>query len=139
MPAASVFDVLRTVVGVTPTAVVSWSCALPAESMDYTALTSVHRTVVRRKHSFHSSADIPGIEAEKSDFSATMGISPSCTFRRCGTQCTQQTHRHRQVRRRERDYARIVIELGDGQIITSTITRGSAERLELTEDDEVVP
>jgi molybdopterin-binding protein len=32
-----------------------------------------------------------------------------------------------------------VIELGDGQIITSTITRGSAERLELTEDDEVVP
>jgi len=33
--------------------------------------------------------------------------------------------------------AGVVIELGDGQTITSTITRGSADRLELAEGDEV--
>jgi len=33
--------------------------------------------------------------------------------------------------------AEVVIELGDGQTITSTITRGSADRLELSEGDEV--
>jgi molybdopterin-binding protein len=33
--------------------------------------------------------------------------------------------------------AEVVIELGDGQTITSTITRGSADRLELAEGDEV--
>ena len=32
--------------------------------------------------------------------------------------------------------AEVVIELGDGQTITSTITRGSADRLELSEGDE---
>ena len=32
--------------------------------------------------------------------------------------------------------AEVVIELGDGQTISSTITRGSAERLELAEGDE---
>lgn len=33
--------------------------------------------------------------------------------------------------------AEVVIELPDGQTITSTITRGSADRLELAEGDEV--
>ncbi|MFT4891239.1 MAG: molybdopterin-binding protein [Halobacteriales archaeon] len=33
--------------------------------------------------------------------------------------------------------AEVVIELPDGQRITSTITRGSADRLELAEGDEV--
>ena len=33
--------------------------------------------------------------------------------------------------------AEVVIELPDGQTITSTITRGSSDRLELTEGDEV--
>lgn len=33
--------------------------------------------------------------------------------------------------------AEVVVELGDGQQVTSTITRGSAERLELAEGDEV--
>jgi molybdopterin-binding protein len=33
--------------------------------------------------------------------------------------------------------AEIVVELGDGQTVTSTITRGSADRLELGEGDEV--
>jgi molybdopterin-binding protein len=32
--------------------------------------------------------------------------------------------------------AEVVIELPDGQTITSTITRGSADRLELSEGDE---
>lgn len=30
-----------------------------------------------------------------------------------------------------------IVELGDGQTVTSTITRGSAGRLDLAEDDEV--
>lgn len=33
--------------------------------------------------------------------------------------------------------AEVVVELPDGQQITSTITRGSADRLELAEGDEV--
>lgn len=33
--------------------------------------------------------------------------------------------------------AEVVIELPDGQSITSTITRGSADRLDLAEGDEV--
>lgn len=33
--------------------------------------------------------------------------------------------------------AEVVIELVDGQSVTSTITRGSADRLELDEGDEV--
>ncbi|MDR9380951.1 MAG: TOBE domain-containing protein [Natronomonas sp.] len=33
--------------------------------------------------------------------------------------------------------AEVVIELPDGQTITSTITRGSANRLDLTEGDSV--
>jgi molybdopterin-binding protein len=33
--------------------------------------------------------------------------------------------------------AEITVELPDGQTITSTITRGSADRLELAEGDEV--
>lgn len=33
--------------------------------------------------------------------------------------------------------AEVVIELPDGQLITSTITRGSTDRLELGEGDEV--
>ncbi|WP_049986933.1 TOBE domain-containing protein [Halobellus rufus] len=33
--------------------------------------------------------------------------------------------------------AEIVVELGDGETITSTITRGSADRLGLAEGDEV--
>jgi molybdopterin-binding protein len=33
--------------------------------------------------------------------------------------------------------AEVVVELGDGQEITSTITRGSADRLDLREGDEV--
>lgn len=33
--------------------------------------------------------------------------------------------------------AEVVVELDDGQTITSTITRGSAERLDLAEGDEV--
>lgn len=33
--------------------------------------------------------------------------------------------------------AEIVVELGDGQEVTSTITRASADRLELKEGDEV--
>ncbi|MDR9429246.1 MAG: TOBE domain-containing protein [Natronomonas sp.] len=33
--------------------------------------------------------------------------------------------------------AEVVIELPDGQTITSTITRGSADRLDLTEGDSV--
>ncbi len=33
--------------------------------------------------------------------------------------------------------AEVVIELPDGQTITSTITRGSADRLKLAEGDEV--
>jgi molybdopterin-binding protein len=33
--------------------------------------------------------------------------------------------------------AEVVVELGDGQTITSTITRGSADRLALAEGDEV--
>jgi molybdopterin-binding protein len=33
--------------------------------------------------------------------------------------------------------AEIVVELGDGQTVTSTITRGSADRLDLAEGDEV--
>ena len=33
--------------------------------------------------------------------------------------------------------AEVVVELGDGQEITSTITRGSADRLELAEGDNV--
>lgn len=33
--------------------------------------------------------------------------------------------------------AEIVVELGDGQTVTSTITRSSADRLELAEGDEV--
>ncbi|WP_336025145.1 TOBE domain-containing protein [Halobellus salinisoli] len=33
--------------------------------------------------------------------------------------------------------AEVVVELGDGQTITSTITRGSADRLGLSESDEV--
>lgn len=33
--------------------------------------------------------------------------------------------------------AEVVIELPDGQTVTSTITRGSADRLELAEGDEV--
>lgn len=39
----------------------------------------------------------------------------------------------------ERDdiMAEVVVELGDGQEITSTITRGSADRLDLREGDEV--
>lgn len=33
--------------------------------------------------------------------------------------------------------AEIAVELGDGQVVTSTITRSSADRLELAEGDEV--
>jgi len=33
--------------------------------------------------------------------------------------------------------AEVVVELGDGQEVTSTITRGSADRLDLSEGDEV--
>ncbi|MDT3437334.1 TOBE domain-containing protein [Haloarcula sp. 1CSR25-25] len=33
--------------------------------------------------------------------------------------------------------AEVVVELGDGQKVTSTITRASAERLELEQGDEV--
>ncbi|MFB6184534.1 MAG: molybdopterin-binding protein [Haloarculaceae archaeon] len=33
--------------------------------------------------------------------------------------------------------AEVVVELDDGQTITSTITRGSADRLELAEGDDV--
>lgn len=33
--------------------------------------------------------------------------------------------------------AEIVVELGDGQRVTSTITRASADRLELAEGDDV--
>jgi len=33
--------------------------------------------------------------------------------------------------------AEVVVELGDGQTVTSTITRGSADRLGLAEGDEV--
>jgi molybdopterin-binding protein len=33
--------------------------------------------------------------------------------------------------------AEVVVELPDGQTITSTITRGSAERLELAEGDDI--
>ncbi|WP_276260193.1 TOBE domain-containing protein [Haloglomus litoreum] len=33
--------------------------------------------------------------------------------------------------------AEVTIELGDGQTVTSTITKGSADRLELAEADEV--
>ncbi|MFB6090574.1 MAG: molybdopterin-binding protein [Halobellus sp.] len=33
--------------------------------------------------------------------------------------------------------AEVVVELGDGQTITSTITRGSADRLDLAEGDSV--
>lgn len=33
--------------------------------------------------------------------------------------------------------AEVVVELGDGQTVTSTITRGSADRLDLAEGDEV--
>jgi molybdopterin-binding protein len=33
--------------------------------------------------------------------------------------------------------AEVVVELGDGQEVTSTITRASAERLELEQGDEV--
>lgn len=33
--------------------------------------------------------------------------------------------------------AEVVIELPDGQTITSTITRGSADQLELSEGDEI--
>jgi molybdopterin-binding protein len=33
--------------------------------------------------------------------------------------------------------AEVVVELGDGQTVTSTITRSSADRLELSEGDEV--
>lgn len=33
--------------------------------------------------------------------------------------------------------AEVVVELGDGQTVTSTITRSSADRLELAEGDEV--
>lgn len=33
--------------------------------------------------------------------------------------------------------AEVVVELGDGQEVTSTITRGSAERLDLAEGDQV--
>lgn len=33
--------------------------------------------------------------------------------------------------------AEVVVELGDGQTVTSTITRGSADRLELAVGDEV--
>ena len=33
--------------------------------------------------------------------------------------------------------AEVVVELGDGQTVTSTITRGSAERLGLGEGDSV--
>jgi molybdopterin-binding protein len=33
--------------------------------------------------------------------------------------------------------AEIVVELGDGQLVTSTITRASADRLDVAEGDEV--
>jgi molybdopterin-binding protein len=33
--------------------------------------------------------------------------------------------------------AEVVVELGDGQTVTSTITRASADRLDLAEGDEV--
>ena len=33
--------------------------------------------------------------------------------------------------------AEVVVELGDGQTVTSTITRGSADRLDLAVGDEV--
>ncbi|MFB6080246.1 MAG: molybdopterin-binding protein [Haloferacaceae archaeon] len=33
--------------------------------------------------------------------------------------------------------AEVVVELGDGREVTSTITRGSADRLDLGEGDEV--
>lgn len=33
--------------------------------------------------------------------------------------------------------AEVVVELAEGQTITSTITRGSADRLDLSEGDEV--
>lgn len=33
--------------------------------------------------------------------------------------------------------AEVVVELGDGQEVTSTITRSSADRLDLSEGDEV--
>lgn len=33
--------------------------------------------------------------------------------------------------------AEVIIELPDGQTITSTITRGSADRLDLTEGDDI--
>lgn len=33
--------------------------------------------------------------------------------------------------------AEVVVELGDGQTVTATITRGSADRLGLAEGDEV--
>ncbi|EJN58904.1 TOBE domain-containing protein [Halogranum rubrum] len=33
--------------------------------------------------------------------------------------------------------AEVVVELGDGQTVTSTITRSSADRLEIAEGDEV--
>jgi molybdopterin-binding protein len=33
--------------------------------------------------------------------------------------------------------AEVTVELGDGQTVTSTITRRSADRLELSEGDEV--
>ena len=39
--------------------------------------------------------------------------------------------------KRDEIMAEVVIELPDGQTITSTITRGSADRLDLTEGDAV--
>jgi len=38
---------------------------------------------------------------------------------------------------RDEIMAEVVVELPDGQTITSTITRGSADRLDLAEGDEV--
>jgi molybdopterin-binding protein len=39
--------------------------------------------------------------------------------------------------RKDEIMAEVVVELNGGQEITSTITRGSADRLELSEGDEV--
>jgi len=39
--------------------------------------------------------------------------------------------------KRDEIMAEVVVELGDGQEVTSTITRSSADRLEVEEGDEV--
>ncbi|SFH03147.1 molybdenum-pterin binding domain-containing protein [Halopelagius inordinatus] len=39
--------------------------------------------------------------------------------------------------RKDEVMAEVVVELGDGQRVTSTITRASADRLELAEGDDV--